>query len=221
MPLVNNAVVYEDDIALTPGPSFNINGRIITNSNFITGGGAGIRLYQVSSQDSCFYEEENGKIIVGGNLGAGGFTADKDAGTSTVADLFKRKPDKNTFAAITSINIKDNKSANAAPRDIAYNTLAYTQRINHLVNAQMQKPENTDPKAEVTDAIPREAEKENKTVATLSTDEKTRIRRKLLDRYFRKRTRRVPYVEVAFGGDALVGKDTVSEFKTNPLRWKW
>lgn len=35
LPLTNNAVVYEDDLDITPGPAFRLNGRIFTNSNFL------------------------------------------------------------------------------------------------------------------------------------------------------------------------------------------
>lgn len=35
--LINNAVVYQDDLALTPGADFRMNGRIFTNANFLTG----------------------------------------------------------------------------------------------------------------------------------------------------------------------------------------
>ncbi|MEB3181024.1 MAG: hormogonium polysaccharide biosynthesis protein HpsA, partial [Nostocaceae cyanobacterium] len=60
LPLINNAVVYEDDLEITPGPNFRLNGRIITNSNLLTGGNPGtVTLYQVSSPYSCFYEPEN------------------------------------------------------------------------------------------------------------------------------------------------------------------
>ncbi|MBF2064901.1 MAG: hypothetical protein IGS39_10845 [Calothrix sp. C42_A2020_038] len=206
LPLVNNAVVYEDDIALAPGTNINLNGRIITNSNFITGGvgSATVKLYQVSSKDSCFYEDDNAKIIVGGNLGGGGFTDASDLGATQV-HLFRGKgvdPDENGVN-----NIKDNKSVNAAPRDIAYNSLAYVQRITRLVNAQMVNAATTDPQ-EVKDGITRE--KNKLSGVTLTTEDEERIRQQQLERYFRRRTRRVPYAEVPFNGNALTPYETTS-----------
>jgi hypothetical protein len=199
LPLVNNAVVYEDDIALNPGPSFNLNGRIITNSNFITGGGragvdrSGINLYQVSSKDSCFYEAENAKIIVGGNLGTGGFTdnGDKDV---TYVHLFKGKGTNPS----TNLIVKDNKSVTDVPRDIAYNNLAYVQRINALVAAQTANAATTDPE-EVKDSIEEEKRKSLLNGTTPTADDIEVFRQKGLRSYFKRRTRRVPYKEVPFG----------------------
>ncbi|BAZ14881.1 hypothetical protein NIES4071_67510 [Calothrix sp. NIES-4071] len=206
LPLVNNAVVYEDDIALAPGTAINLNGRIITNSNFITGGvnSVPVTLYQVSSKNSCFYEDDNSKIIVGGNLGGGGFTDDGDLGP-TVVHLFKGKGiDPETSG---TYNIKDNKSVSAAPRDIAYNSLAYVQRITRLVNAQMANATTTDPQ-EVTIGITNERNKLSG--VTLTTEDEQQIRQQQLERYFRRRTRRVPYAEVGFNADALGSYATTS-----------
>jgi type II secretory pathway pseudopilin PulG len=203
LPLVNNAVVYEDDIALSPGPAFNLNGRIFTNSNFITGGEVGVQLHQVSSINSCFYEEDNAKIIVGGNLGAGGFTSDPDSG-NTVVHLYKGKttvPDTSQPKVADEKSIVREGTNQGGPSTIVYNSLAYVQRINRLVNAQVTKDATatTDPQ-EVKDGITKEKEKLG---VTLTTAEEEKLRRQQLERYFRRRTRRVPYREVAFGGDAL------------------
>jgi hypothetical protein len=199
LPLVNNAVVYEDDIALDPGTPFNLNGRIITNSNFITGGGGGtdkIRLYQVSSKDSCFYEAENAKIIVGGNLGGGGFT-DKSDQTTTKVHLFNGKetnPITVTSKNGISIDVNTNKSVTDIPKDIAYNNLAYVERINALVAAQTVNLVTTDPQ-EVKDGI---TARTKQLGVTPTTDQLDEFRQKELRRYFERRTRRVPYKEVDF-----------------------
>ena len=94
--LINNAVVYQDDLAITPGTNFQLNGRIFTNANLLTGNNTGnntppsiIRIYQVSSPDSCFYEADNAKITVGGNIGNGGITG--GANCYTQFDLFPGK----------------------------------------------------------------------------------------------------------------------------------
>lgn len=207
LPLVNNAVVYEDDIALNPGPKFNLNGRILTNSNFLTASGSNvIDLYQVSSPKSCFYDDDNAKIIIGGNLAAGGFTSTGDLGNATKVHLYQGKGVKPT----TTSDVTSNKSAKGAPKDIAYNSLAYVQRINLLVDAQLLKDKTTDPK-EVQEGI---TEEKKKAVGTVN--EKI-IRRKQLELYFKKRTRRVPYAEVSFQ-DAIDGKAIGSYNTSNVLK---
>ncbi|MFN6535120.1 MAG: hormogonium polysaccharide biosynthesis protein HpsA [Nostoc sp. EkiNYC01] len=200
LPLVNNAVVYEDDIELTPGPIFNLNGRILTNSNFLTGSnGDGVTLYQVSSKNSCFYDDENAKIVVGGNLGAGLFTSDTDdANRSTAVHLFQGKgADPNTASGV-----KDNKSVTGTANKLAYNSLAYVQRINLLVQAQADNLASTDPQ-EVKDGIAQQLKVLKLDTSTASTELQASIRNNQLTLYFKKRTRRVPYAEIAFGGNAL------------------
>ncbi|WP_017319139.1 hormogonium polysaccharide biosynthesis protein HpsA [Mastigocladopsis repens] len=208
LPLVNNAVVYEDDIELTPGPVFNLNGRIFTNSNFLTGGVNGVTLYQVSSKASCFYEEDNAKIIVGGNLGAGKFTDSSDVGSSRV-HLYKGKG----VDPATNAYVKDNKSVDAAPRDIAYNSLAYVQRINRLVTAQMANLATSDPQ-EVKDGII--SEKNKLGLSSYTSQQEEEFRRNQLERYFRRRTRRITYAEVPFNSplSVVLGAYAIS----NPLQ---
>ncbi|MEH1925324.1 hormogonium polysaccharide biosynthesis protein HpsA [Nostoc sp.] len=199
LPLVNNAVVYEDDVELTPGPAFNLNGRILTNSNFLTGSGfQTVTLYQVSSKNSCFYDQDNSKIIVGGNLAAGGFTDSGDLGNSTGVHLFQGQgSDPNT-----SYGVKDNKSVAGVPTNIAYNSSAYVQRINLLVQAQASYDASTDPQ-EVKDGITQQLKVLNLTTSTASTAQQASIRNNQLGLYFKKRTRRVPYNEISSGTDAV------------------
>ncbi|MEH2094559.1 hormogonium polysaccharide biosynthesis protein HpsA [Nostoc sp.] len=202
LPLVNNAVVYDDDVELTPGPTFNLNGRILTNSNFLTGSnGNTVTLYQVSSKNSCFYDDENAKIIVGGNLGAGLFTSDTDdASNTTVVHLFRGLgADPETSSGV---NVKDNKSVTGTANRLAYNSLAYVQRINLLVKGQTLNAASTDPQ-EVKDGITQQLKVLNLTTSTASTDLQASIRNNQLRLYFKKRTRRVPYAEIAFGGNAV------------------
>ncbi|BAT55240.1 unknown protein [Nostoc sp. NIES-3756] len=209
LPLVNNAVVYEDDLGLSPGPLFRLNGRVFTNSNLITGiptGGDGIRFYQVSANASCFYDPDNAKIVIGGNLGSGVITENSDSGGVTI-DLYKGKTPAATNVAIISgsgANTTSNKSVAHTPRQIAYNSLAYTQRINRLVTAQIAASSDgsTDP-SEVTQGMQDVVTKQGRALADLTTTEKASLRFKQLELYFRRRTRRVPYAEVAFDGDAL------------------
>ncbi len=209
LPLVNNAVVYNDDIELTPGPAFNLNGRILTNSNFLTGGN-NVRLYQVSSVNSCFYNEDNAKILVGGNLGAGGFTG--NASNGTLVDLFQGQgvtPSQNG-------NTSANTSVTDATNNIAYNSLAYAQRINLLVLAQTANAASTDPQ-EVQDAITQQLQLLNLTTATASAAQQSTVRNNQLVLYFQQRTRRVPYGEVGFGGDAIINPTTSIDYTTTTV----
>ncbi|MEH2454794.1 hormogonium polysaccharide biosynthesis protein HpsA [Nostoc sp.] len=209
LPLVNNAVVYNDDIELTPGPTFNLNGRILTNSNFLTGSN-NVRLYQVSSVNSCFYNEDNAKIFVGGNLGAGGFTGNASNGTQV--DLFQGQgvnPSQNGDTS-TNISVTDGTS------NIAYNSLAYAQRINLLVLAQMGNAASTDP-PEVQDAITQQLQLLNLTTATASAAQLSTVRNNQLVLYFQQRTRRVPYGEVGFGGNAIRDAATSTDYTTTTV----
>lgn len=198
LPLVNNAVLYEDDIGLSPGPAFRLNGRIFTNSNFLTGSPANsVTLYQVSSKASCFYDEENAKIVVGGNLGAGGFTDTSDLGNVTKVHLFRKGE------ATDPVEVDFAKSTTPAANEanlIAYNSLAYVQRINRLVSAQIADTTNPDP-TEVTNGI--QQQKDKLGLASYTTAENDALRKQQLQLYFQKRTRRIPYREVSLGGDAL------------------
>ncbi|BAY63320.1 hypothetical protein NIES22_34060 [Calothrix brevissima NIES-22] len=198
LPLVNNAVVFEDDLILTPAADMNLNGRIVTNSNFGTASGATAKLYQISSQDSCFYEADNSKIYVAGNLGAGGYTDTADRANGTQVHLYKGKGVAPNTSS--SYNTKTDKSVTNQPNLILYNSLAYTQRINRLVEVQMTNNATTDPD-EVKQGITKA--KEALGLSTYTTAEETQLRNQQLTAYFKRRTRRVPYQEVDFGVDAL------------------
>ncbi|MEA5617081.1 hormogonium polysaccharide biosynthesis protein HpsA [Cronbergia sp. UHCC 0137] len=218
-----DAVVYEDDIELIPGPAFNLNGRVFTNSNFLTFvPSEEIRLYQISGLGSCFYKPENAKIIIGGNLAQGGFTTDTDqASRSTQIDLFKpddSNPDTDDSPVKTGL-VSSYK--NSAPRDVAYNNLAYVQRVNRLVQAHIASGE-ADP-TEVEDGIENKKDrlKEFSSITTFTTAETAAIRREQLELYFKNRTRRVPFKEIPFGTvNALVGgiNNSVDYSTTSPLQ---
>ncbi|MHC5673408.1 hormogonium polysaccharide biosynthesis protein HpsA [Nostoc sp.] len=213
LPLVNNAVVYNDDIELTPGTTFNLNGRILTNSNFLTGSSnANITLYQVSSQNSCFYSEDNAKIVVGGNLGAGGFTASGDSSNSTGVHLFRGQG----VAPNTSYTVQPNKSVTDQPNNIAYNSLAYVTRTNLLVQAQAANASSTDPQ-EVQDGITQQLQLLKLTTSTASAAQLATVRNNQLVLYFQQRTRRVPYGEVAFGGDAIINPTTSVDYTASTV----
>ncbi|MGJ5676631.1 MAG: hormogonium polysaccharide biosynthesis protein HpsA [Nostochopsis sp.] len=195
LPLTNNAVVYEDDLDITPGPAFRLNGRIFTNSNFFTRkstdkNSGDIRFFQVSSIQSCYYERENGKIIIGGNVATNGATATSEQGGSLI-DLFKDNniTEKQELA-------KTNKSTSNAPNQVAYNSQAYAERIDLLVKAQLSRNKDNDPQV-VKDNTSRRISKD----PALDPD---KVRKEELEVYFRQRTRRVPFKEVPLGSSGII-----------------
>jgi len=193
IPFSNNAVVYEDDLEISPGPAFRLNGRVFTNSNLLTtpGSSNAIGYYLVSSPASCFYEIENSKIIVGGNVVNGSANNANLKGDSTV-DLFQ--PAASFSEKNQSITSK-NRSTSQEAANVLYNSKAYEDRISVLVEAQLTNATSSDPDS-VKNAIDRRTDED-------STLDATKVREEELEIYFRERTRRVPYIEVAFGTSGL------------------
>ncbi|MFM6763903.1 MAG: hormogonium polysaccharide biosynthesis protein HpsA [Dolichospermum sp.] len=191
-PTNNNAVVYDDDLELNSDT--NLNGGVFTNSNLLAAGSvSNLRLYQVSSKESCFYKPKNAKIIVGGNLALGNFTSGSDTGGATV-DLYKGKIDN-----VTGVNLT--KSVTNIPKDTAYNNLAYVRRINELIDARIADDSTgTNDPTEVKNGL---ALKETALGITFDSTERAKYRRQQLEIYFKRRTRRVPYTEVAFGATEI------------------
>jgi hypothetical protein len=190
VPITNNAVVYEDDLDITPGPRFRLNGRIFTNSNLLLGkSNQNITLFQVSSRYSCYYERENGKIIVGGNVAGNGSISASDVGGIQI-DLFKENnvPGQVTFA-------NTNKSTSNNPNQIAYNSQAYAQRIDLLVNAQLANATTTDPEEIQTNITKR--------ILNDPSLDANKVRKEELENWFRKRTRRVPFKEINYGTSGI------------------
>lgn len=177
IPIVNNAVVYEDDLEVTPGAGLSINGRIFTNSNFLTArtDSNAIHYYQVSSPNSCFYEAEFSKIVVGGNLGYGRISGNNTKEDVKI-DLFRQG------AAAEEISVKKGKHGNRYvivnddSANIAYDANAYADRINSLVQAAI-------------DANQKYPLEVRERIDAGSTE------REALEAYFKKRTRKVPFKE--------------------------
>lgn len=190
IPLSNNAVVYEDDLEISPGPPVNINGRMITNSNLIVsgiGGDDNLKLYQVSSQNSCFYEQENSKILVGGNVVNGG-SGDNFPSKTVEVHLFK-KPDpiiNQKISATVEAKKKGQSVDKSTALDVLYNNAAFQERIDLLVKWQVLKPITDDP---------------------LSVQKRptTQSREQALENYFKLTTRKVPFAEVEFGTSGITG----------------
>jgi Tfp pilus assembly protein PilX len=191
-PTNNNAVVYDDDLELNSDTK--LNGGVFTNSNLLAAGSvSNLRLYQVSSQASCFYKPKNAKIIVGGNLALGKFTDASDTGGATV-DLYQGKTSNVTTGSLT-------KSVTDSPKDTAYNNLAYVRRINKLIDAQIAaNPTGANDPTEVKNGL---ALKQTALGITFDSTERVKYRRQQLEIYFKRRTRRVPYTEVAFGATEI------------------
>jgi len=194
IPLSNNAVVYEDDLEISPGPAVNINGRMITNSNLlVTGLNAddSLKLYQVSSQNSCFYEQENSKIIVGGNVVNGG-SGDNFPSKTVQVHLFE-KPNpiinQKISTAFTPKLTGQSVQPSITALDVLYNNAAFQDRISLLVGWQSRTKASTDD--------------------PLSVQKRptTQSREQALENYFKLTTRKVPFAEVAFGGNGITGVD--------------
>jgi hypothetical protein len=189
IPLNNNAVLYEDDLEIAPGAGLNINGRIFTNGNLLTRQDA-VRYYLVSSEKSCYFAEENSKIIVAGNLINSKVSEDSTSGSPRV-DLFNKPYDKNKHSS----NINDtNKTVPATTYGnlAAYNDEAYARRIDRLVtNTIALYPNQNQLPTEVQQEIERDRAADKALTYEKARDEQLRI-------YFRRRTRRVPYLEVPF-----------------------
>ena len=181
IPLSNNAVVYEDDLDISPGPPLNLNGRILTNSNLLVsglGGDNNIRLFQVSSKPSCFYNAENSKIVVAGNV-VNGWSGSDTPRNDVQVHLFKStgiSDEPNTGAPVIS---DANQSVSENSLQVLYNNDAYTRRLNALVKEQEAKSPTTDP-----DFV---------TLATQPPKSQTRIQ--ALEDYFKERLRKVPFSE--------------------------
>ncbi len=217
IPLTNNAVVYEDDLVISPGQPFNLNGRVFTNSNlFVFAPENDIELRQVSSPDSCFYEAENAKIIVGGNVAYGRANETVNGGNNIDVHLFKgqgEQPDLGVRIA------RNDRFVTQDSDEIAYNTFAYEERIDdndaddgndslvELVLAQngAQQVTGNFPNFRVTSDDPSVVR--NAVQARLNDRvngqglDPDAVRREELESYIRERTRRVPFEEVAFGGN--------------------
>ncbi|MGB3695019.1 MAG: hormogonium polysaccharide biosynthesis protein HpsA, partial [Spirulinaceae cyanobacterium] len=198
IPPANNAILYTDDLDVVSGTPLRINGRIFTNSNMLvtelnSSPAAPIEFYQVSSEDSCFYKPENGKIVIGGNLGYGRIGAASPPANNIKADLYK----KNNVTQKNDALSPTNKSVTQASDLLAYNTEAYENRISDLVDIGLTKA--PDPE----DVKDKQQEEEENGLTPAEA------RRKAMDVYFRNRTRRVPFAEVPAGAVDPVTIDVV------------
>jgi len=220
--LNNNAVWFQDDLEVTPNTPFRINGRVQTNANLLVGGHqqSFVQFYQVSSKNSCFYQQENSKMSVGGNVGTGNVAdkTDQSAGNvndrtdpgGVIIDLYSNYPDKRnpSFGYISGIN----KSTNSAGgSQIAYNDAAYNQRIALMEQTALSdyyckeygKPcsETNPPQKNTVLAITQYPEdvknRFNNRVDANSSLNTYNVLAEEIEIYLKNRTRRVPYAEIS------------------------
>ncbi|MFW5765089.1 MAG: hormogonium polysaccharide biosynthesis protein HpsA [Coleofasciculus sp.] len=237
IPQKNNAILYEGDVQMAAGSGFRVNGRIFTNGNLLIKElpRSKTELFQVSSRNSCFYEVENSKIVVGGNYGYGTIVDTKNPTNSPIdIHLFQGTKDGNDPEIGETLTTK-NTSVTPAAADIAYNSEAYERRIDQLVEKTIDDvntsfsvsgtPGNQNNPAKVSSADPEEVKERTENLinnpANPLEDEKDQeqARRDALEIYFRNRTRRVAYAEVPYGTtENIASVSPVKDAGDNSLR---
>jgi type II secretory pathway pseudopilin PulG len=219
VPIAYNAVWSEHDLEITPGAALALNGRIHTNGNLLIGGGGSgsIELRQVSSKSSCFYNQENGQITVGGNVGTGSVAqaTDQKAAKVHLYQGFGNGPTTNV-----DINSTNKSTNSAGGADIGFNDDAYNQRIATMKNdaiALCSSCNSATTGSAVKSAVAGSGYpddiKKNVDERVQSSDDDSTARKILADEielYLKNRTRRVPFAEVAFGANALTNYTTIS-----------
>ena len=210
IPLSNNAVVYEDDLEISPGADLNLNGRILTNSNLLvtrTNDTANFNLFQVSSRGSCFYDQENSRIQVAGNV-VNGWSGDLTNRPVNV-HLFQEKTGTVEPNAAPAIINPTNQSVTNNSLQVIYNGNAYSRRLNALVEGQIQ-------------AYPDTPNLENDPLSVqllvkppAGSTQQPMSRRNALESYFKDRLRKVPFAEVSLGSETTdVPDKTVTPYTT-------
>lgn len=197
IPLANNAAVYEDDLDISPGPRLNLNGGILTNSNLLVSGTGipdnGIKLYQLSSPESCFYNQENSKITVGGNV-VSGWSGSTTPRNPVIVDLFQTKaslpgPGGRTQAmqtAAQTISPANQSATGNNSLQVLYNNAAYTARLSMLVAARRgQNPPDEDVEPVAADDP-----------FSVRNKPDTQTRKQALEEHFKQTLRKVPFAEV-------------------------
>ena len=214
IPLSNNAVWFENDLEVIVGSTaLLLNGRVHTNANLLVGvinSGGNITFRQVSSKTSCFYNQENGQIDVGGNVGNGSL-AQNNTGTNVNVDLYQGFGNNINTDYINNTNKSTNSTGGA---DIGFNDAAFNQRIAAMKTSAIASCTTCNAAATTTGSALKAAVnasgypsdvKTNVTAKVLDTDDITTAKNILYDEieiYLRNRTRRVPFAEVSDGTGA-------------------
>ena len=186
-------VVYENDLDITPGPLFNLNGNLYTQGNLIVSHfGDGLNIYQISSINSCFYQQEKSKIVVGGNVINGMMGNNLAANIRSVnVHLFQG----NDTPIVKNIGSSDDpptieQSISNGAYAGAFNDFAYRSRLEALVRWQEQDTTGTSDPTSVTEAVSRRRADDSSLV-------EEEVRREELQSYFRDRLRKVTFAEVS------------------------
>ncbi|MBW4662898.1 MAG: hormogonium polysaccharide biosynthesis protein HpsA [Chroococcus sp. CMT-3BRIN-NPC107] len=228
VPLNNNAALFQDDLELSPGPAFRMNGKIFTNANLLIGGhGGAIRLYQVSSKNSCFYKEENSKINVGGNVGTGNI-ADTTDQTAVTIDLFKGLGNAPGTATIDGSNRSTTFSGG---NKVGYNDAAYTARIALMKQKALTFSTTNPPTVTSVNSVaeyPAAVKDGFRAKVTALGGNSLNPQDVLADQieiYLKDRTRRVPFAEIGFGANALSSYTSANIFTSGiaidpPAVWR-
>jgi Tfp pilus assembly protein PilX len=221
--LSNNAVWFDDDVELSTVSNFNLNGRLFTNSNLLVSTtnflDKPIKFFQVSDPRSCFYNKENSKIVVAGNVANGAVTTDSSDNTGNV--LINRFNGANVQpTGTTSAEGISKPDGNVTTTEnngttVGANTKAYNQRLGTLVTAALWLHDGPPPtpvgnypnnvpvtKASVS-AVPKYP-KELSDAFALQFDaspgaDPRELLKGQLETYFKERMRRVPFKEIAVG----------------------
>lgn len=215
IPLTNNAVRYEDDIEVSePTTNFRINGRVFTNSNLMVAGTNSFRkviFYQVSDPDSCYYQEENSKIVVGGNIANGNVLLSTDEGQVEVHRFQGRGiAPAGQYNTEDGINRTNKTTTQLGGRWVGYNNKAYSERIGLMVEAALdlhvlrEKRYPTIASVSAVARYPQQVKERFKQRFNDPNDTKDpwKILTEELETYFKAHTRRVPYAEVDSSSDS-------------------
>ncbi|WP_414754898.1 hormogonium polysaccharide biosynthesis protein HpsA [Anabaena sp. CCY 9910] len=240
VPLPNNAVWFENDLEVVVGSTnLRLNGRVHTNGNLLVAetDGGDITFRQVSSKTSCFYNQENGQIIVGGNVKNGSFSQASSA--NIAVDLYRGFNN-----GISTANISDsNKSTNAAKTtgNIEFNDAAFNERISVMKTSAIALC-STCNSATTTSALktavagstyPEEVRNNVEGKVQTSDDletAKTTLYNEI-EIYLRNRTRRVPFAEVpsstglvtatdGYPTSINIGDTTIGDTLAPPATWR-
>ncbi|MBD2528096.1 hypothetical protein H6G97_00410 [Nostoc flagelliforme FACHB-838] len=234
IPLSNNAVWFENDLEVIVGSTtLLLNGRIHTNANLLVGvidSGGNITFRQVSSKTSCFYNQENGLIDVGGNVGNGSL-AQNNTGTSVNVDLYQGFGNGITTDYINDTNKSTNRTGGA---EIGFNDAAFNKRIAAMKTTASGLCTTCYAAATTTGSALKTAVnasgypsdvKTNVTAKVLDTDDGNTAKNILSDEieiYLRNRTRRVPFTEVsdATGGDQTASYTAITASLEPQQTWR-
>jgi hypothetical protein len=191
-----SAVEYENDLELAPAPAFNFNGGLSTQGNLIISPSDDnspqpLTIYQVSAKASCYYNEDLAKLKVSGNV----INGNVDKVLRKDVTIHQINGTANPISGTISTT---NESLNNGDNGVSFglsNDGAYRERLIALVKWQAQKAETQDPSSVKEEVDRRMAEDPS----FIRED----VRKEELTKYFKARLRKVPFAEVAVGGDPL------------------